>query len=490
MGNPTGFMDIARRVPKLRDPLARVKDFKEHPVPLDVADLRKQASRCMDCGVPFCMSGCPLGNVIPQFNDHIYQDQWQQAIDVLHSTNNFPEFTGRVCPAPCESACVAGLNGEPVTIKQSEAVIADKILEDGFLNPAPTLPDTAKTVGVVGAGPAGLACAQQLRRAGHQVRVYEKAPRAGGLLTYGIPEYKLPKDLVQIRVQQLMDEGVEFKFGVEVGEDMSLDDIHAKHDAVVLALGSQIPRDLKIPGREATGIHFAMDFLANQTSDLLAEPYWHYPDAISAEGKNVIVIGGGDTGSDCIGTALRQGAKSVVNFELMPKHPTDRSDDNPWPEYSRIYRVSSSMEENLMVGGSTEYSILTEDFCLGESGELTGVTTTLVQWHKNSLDGSMHMVPVADSRRVWKADLVLLALGYVGPKVDALVQDMGVQLDKAGQISTDDQKRTTREGLFAAGDCRRGQSLIVWAIAEGRDTASSVDSFLTGRPSELPKVKT
>jgi len=484
MSNPKGFMEFDQETPQVRDLAERIQDFKEHELPFNVEKTKNQAARCMDCGVPFCMSGCPLGNMIPNFNDMAHRDNWEEAIRTLHATNNFPEFTGRVCPAPCESACVLGIIEAPVTIKVLENEIADRAFEYDLVIPEPPQQRTDKKVAIVGSGPAGLACAQQLNRAGHLVTVFEKAPQAGGLLLYGIPDYKLPPALVERRVIQLRREGVFFRMGTWVGRGPTFEQLHSEFDAVVLCNGAEKPRELAIPGRQLEGVHLAMDFLPQQTSINLNEPIWNYPDPISAKDKNVIVIGGGDTGSDCIGTSLRQGAKKVTNFEILEKLKGQRPPTNPWPQYDLVYRVSSSMKENFSGGGSTEYTLVTKEF-LGKADHLTHVKTCQVKW------GDKGFSEVADSTQTWPCDLVLLAMGYTGPVTELLTKQLDVRVDGNGNLDADQEtKMTSVEGVFVAGDCRRGQSLIVWAIAEGRDTAASVDSWLTGAPSRLPRVRT
>ncbi|MFT4553118.1 MAG: glutamate synthase (NADPH/NADH) small chain [Chlamydiales bacterium] len=479
------FLQIDREEKATRCPTVRISDFQEHHTKVCGDLVHRQAGRCMDCGVPFCMTGCPLGNKIPNFNRMVYGDEWDDAIDMLHSTNNFPEFTGRVCPAPCESSCVLGLIKPAVSIKQIEMTIAEKGFENGRIFPVKPEVRTGKKVLVIGAGPAGLACSQQLNRVGHLVTVMDKAPYAGGLLTYGIPEYKLPKSMVLRRVDQLKEEGICFRFSCEVGKDVHFQDLKKEYDAVVLCVGSENPRDLVIPGREGSGVYFAMDYLSQQSSDLSKSQEWS-SEKLSPKDKKVIVIGGGDTGADCIGTSLRLGASSVVNFELMPKAPEERCEDtNPWPQYKRVYRVSSSMEENLALGGNTEYSIATKRFIRNEKGDLKALETVRVDWT------SGRPVELAGSEQQWLCDMVFLALGYLQPLTENLLQETHVSTTERGNISTEEEsKMTVEEGVFAAGDCRRGQSLVVWAIAEGRDTAAAVDTWLMERPSLLPRVNT
>jgi NAD(P)H-dependent glutamate synthase small subunit len=486
MGDPRGFIKHGRRDKIMQPVTARLQHFDEHyDYPSD-EKVKTQAARCMDCGVPFCMTGCPLGNLIPEWNDLVYRGQWKQALKALHATNNFPEFTGRVCPAPCETSCVLGINEPAVTIKLHEVSIVDKGFEEGWIKPEPPARRSGKKVAIVGSGPAGLACAQQLNRAGHQVCVFEKADRAGGLLMYGIPHYKLQKDRVQRRIAQLEAEGIEFRYRSEVGTELPFDELKSTYDAVVLATGAEQPRDLPLAGRELDGIHFAMEFLPQQNrancgdSDLAALHPKH--KTINAKGKRVIVIGGGDTGSDCIGTSLRQGASSVVNFELLAQPPETRAADNPWPQWSRIFRISSSVEEMRVMGGDVHYELMTTGF-IGRNRKVTGLETTRVRWE----NGRPHKID--GSEKTWKCDLVLLALGFLGPQT-ALLEQSGCATDQRSNVLTNAKNRMTSvPGVFAAGDCRRGQSLVVWAISEGREVARCVDEYLTGRPSLLPEVR-
>ena len=489
MGDPRGFLKHQRQTASLRKPSERLGDWEEHYIPLDEEKKRIQGSRCMDCGVPFCQSGCPLGNLIPDFNDLVFKNQWKEALRTLHATNNFPEFTGKICPAPCENSCVLGVIEPPVTIKQMEASIVDKAFEEGYIRAQMPAFKTGKTVAIVGAGPAGLACAQQLNRAGHSVTVYERSPKAGGLVRWGIPAYKLRKEVVQRRVDLLVEEGIRFVYNTAVGKDISWKELKEKFNAVVVAIGAEKPRDLPVLGREADGVHYAMEFLPQNISRIYKEEPWNTQHEIKATGKDVVVIGGGDTGSDCIGTSLRQGARSVVNFELLPKPPQDRSGNNPWPQYARVYRVSSSMEENFNVGGTTDYNILTKEFIKDEKGKLKAVKTVGVEWTPRP-NGGPAMSEVPGTEKIWNVQLALLAMGFLGPVTESLVKELGVELDVRSNIKTDENtKMTNIKGLFAAGDCRRGQSLVVWAIAEGREIASNVDAYLTGQPSLLPRVR-
>ena len=486
MGDPKGFLKHDRQDRSVAAVAERLGHHQEHYKDLGEESVRTQASRCMDCGVPYCMSGCPLGNLIPEWNDLVYRGDWEEAIRRLHATNNFPEFTGRICPAPCENSCTLGIIAPAVTIKMHEVTIVDKAFEAGLIKPQPPQRRSGKTVAVVGGGPAGLACAQQLNRAGHEVTVFEKADRAGGLLMYGIPHYKLRKEKVQRRIDQLAEEGIHFRFGTEVGADVTAEQLQKDFNAVVLATGAEHPRDLPAPGRDLDGIHFAMEFLpqSNRSNwgdeDIAAL----HPDkkTIWAEGKKVIVIGGGDTGSDCIGTSLRQGAASVNNFELLPKPPAERAPENPWPQYARIYRMSSSVEEMIESGGDVHYSIMTKEF-FGENGKVTGLKTVDLKWE------GRQFTEVEGSERTWDCDLVLLAMGFLGPR-QGLVEQFGLETDQRSNIVTDPVTRMTSvDGIFAAGDCRRGQSLVVWALAEGREIANKVDSWLMQEPSLLPSVR-
>jgi len=486
MGDPRGFIKHRRRDKTLQTVNSRLQHHDEHYNYPSDEQVKTQAARCMDCGVPFCMTGCPLGNLIPEWNDLVYKGQWKQALQALHATNNFPEFTGRVCPAPCETSCVLGINEPAVAIKLHEVSIIDKGFEKGWIVPQPPTRRTGKTVAIIGGGPAGLACAQQLNRAGHQVTVFEKTDRAGGLLMYGIPHYKLRKEKVQRRVDLLTAEGIAFRYSCEAGKDILFDELKATYDAVVVATGAEEPRDLPIEGRDLEGIHFAMEFLPQQNranwGDADVAALHPHRQAISAKGKKVIVIGGGDTGSDCIGTAMRQGASSVINFELLEQPPKNRGADNPWPQWSRIMRVSSSVEEMNVMGGDVHYEIMTTRF-IGAYKKIASLETVKVRWvngRPEKVEGSEH---------IWKCDLVLLAMGFLGPRTELLKQ-IGCDTDLRSNIKTDPKTRMSSiDGVFAAGDCRRGQSLVVWAISEGREVARCVDEYLTGSPSLLPKVR-
>ncbi|WP_278313995.1 glutamate synthase subunit beta [Lolliginicoccus levis] len=476
MGDPRGFLKHGRELPVRRPVALRLLDWHEVYEPFDKNLLQTQAGRCMDCGIPFCHEGCPLGNIIPEWNDLVYKDRWKEAIDRLHATNNFPEFTGRLCPAPCEAACVLGINEPAVTIKQVEVEIIDHAFEQGWVEPVHPRHTTGKYVAVVGSGPAGLAAAQQLTRAGHAVTVYERADRIGGLLRYGIPEFKMEKRHIDRRIAQMEAEGTIFRTGVNVGVDLPVEQLHSDFDAVVLAGGATQWRDLPIPGRENEGVYQAMEYLpiSNrvQFGDI-DEP------TISAKGKKVVIIGGGDTGADCLGTSLRQGAEIVHQFEIMPRPPEERPDANPWPTYPMIYRVSSAHEE----GGERVYSVNTEEF-LGKDGKLTGLRAHEVKM----VDGRFQKVE--DSDFELEADLVFLAMGFVGPEKEGLLDKLGVDYTDRGNVSRDSNWGSTVPGVFVAGDMGRGQSLIVWAIAEGRACASAVDQYLEGSTALPAPVKT
>lgn len=478
MDNHKGFMLYNRELPSLRSPSERIKDFKTHEKDFGIAKTITQANRCMGCGIPFCSSACPIGNPIPQFNHLVKKEQWREALKLLHATNNFPEFTGLVCPAPCESSCVLGLIDDSVTIKHLEWEIIETGFANNWVKAIPPKERTGKSVAIIGSGPAGLACAQQLNRAGHKVSVYEKSAQAGGLLRYGIPEYKLPKQFVDRRLALLEEEGIHFHLACEIGVDKNFEQIQREHDAVVLAIGSEVPRDLKIPGRGGRGVYYAMDFLSRQ--------HQSYKSAIPIKNKNVLVIGGGDTGSDCIGTSLRLGAKSVTNFELRPKPPQQRSEDNPWPQYAQTYKISSSMEENFAKGGQTLYSTNTKSFILDAKENLIGVEAVQVEWSADSRE----FKEIPGSEKKYECDAVFLALGYIKPDLTKLFANNTPKFASNGTCITNESKMTNIPGLFAAGDCRRGQSLIVWAIAEGRDTAAKVDAWLMNKVSRLPACNT
>jgi glutamate synthase (NADPH/NADH) small chain len=481
MGKVTGFIEIARKKPPARPIPERLRDWREVYLPYPEATLKGQAARCMDCGIPFCHQGCPLGNLIPDWNDFVYRDRWDAAIERLHATNNFPEFTGRLCPAPCEGACVLGIVSDPVTIKGIEVSIVDRAFDEGRVVPRPPLARTGKRVAVVGSGPAGLAAADQLNRAGHFVTVLERADRVGGLLRYGIPAFKMEKRFLDRRLTLMRDEGIEFKTNCNVGVNVSVDELRHTYHAIVLAGGATAPRDLKVPGRELKGIHFAMEYLTESNRRCEGDDVPGVDDAgaITAKDKHVIIIGGGDTGADCLGTTHRQGARSVHQLELLSRPPDDRAETNPWPLWPNIFRVSSAHEE----GGERLYSISTQRF----SGDAQGHVTTLhaVQVEIINKDGRLSFEPVPGSEFELKADLVLLAMGFLGPERHGMLDQLGVKMTDRGNVWRDGTWMTNVPGVFTAGDMQRGQSLIVWAIAEGRSAARGVDAFLMGS-SDLP----
>lgn len=489
MGDVRGFMKFGRQHFG-KEPVAdRLKHYNEFLTVLSSQDLQDQGARCMDCGVPFCHTGCPLGNIIPDWNDLVYRGQWREALDRLHATNNFPEFTGRVCPAPCETACVLGINEDPVAIKQIEMSIADRGFDEGWITAEPPLARTGKKVAVIGSGPAGLAAAQQLNRAGHEVTVFERANRPGGLLMYGIPDFKLEKSRVWRRIEQLKAEGVEFRTNANVGVNVSADELRRDFDAIAICIGSTFPRDLKIPGREFAGVHFAMEFLPQQNARNQGDEF-SSEQSILATGKDVIIIGGGDTGSDCTGTSNRHGAASVTQFELLPQ-PADlgyfprraeRPANTPWPNWPIILRTSTSHEE----GCDRHWSILTKEFRGDEQGRLASLVTVEVEFVTGA-DGRPTLQELPGTEKIWPCQLVLLAMGFLGPEQTGPVGALGLELDPRGNIKCDANYMSSVEGVFAAGDARRGQSLVVWAIHEGREAARAVDKYLMG-VSHLPSV--
>ena len=483
MGLATGFLEIERKDRSYEPVEQRLKNYKEFVLPMPPAEVSRQGARCMDCGIPYCHNGCPVNNIIPQFNELVRRDRWKDALEVLHSTNNFPEFTGRICPAPCEASCTLNIDDNPVTIKSIECAIVDRGWQEGWIQPLVPLHKTGKRVAVVGSGPAGLSCAQQLARAGHSVTLFEKADRVGGLLRYGIPDFKMEKHHIDRRMRQMEAEGVEFRTGVEVGATLSIKSLLEGYDAVALTGGAELPRDLEVPGRELSGIHFAMDFLTQQNKrnagddEARAAPR----GTLSAKGKHVIVIGGGDTGSDCVGTSNRHGAASVTQLEVMPQPPVRENKALTWPDWPLKLRSSSSHEE----GAARDFAVLTKR-AVGSNGKIEALECVRVEWAKGA-DGRMGMQEVAGSSFELRADLVLLAMGFLGPRRPGLVEQAGVALDPRGNVAANVKDyQTSVPRLFAAGDMRRGQSLVVWAIREGRQCARSIDESLMGT-STLPR---
>lgn len=485
MTKPTGFMEYPRLVPISREPLERIRDWKEFHSHLPESTLREQGARCMDCGVPFChtgkmlgghTSGCPLNNLIPEWNDRVSRGEWRTALDLLHETNNFPEFTGRVCPAPCEGSCVLGINEPPVTIKNIEVSIADRGWEEGWIVPSPPAHRTGKKVAVVGSGPAGLAAAAELNRAGHEVTVYERADRIGGLLTYGIPQMKLENHLVQRRVDLLTAEGVVFVTNTEIGVNYPTASLKSDFDAVVLCGGATVPRDLTVEGRDFAGIHFAMDYLTATEKSLL-DSGLEDGNYIPAKDLNVVVIGGGDTGTDCVSTSLRHGCRSLVQLEILSRPPDERAPDNPWPQWPKVYRLDYGQEEAAALFGADprDYAVSTRRFLGDDAGRVRAVEVVDVR----RVDGGFE--EVRGTEREIAADLVLLAMGFLGPRREGMIAELGVNLDARGNVVIDDDRMTSEPGIFAAGDMSRGQSLVVWAIADGRNAARGANAFLMGR---------
>jgi glutamate synthase (NADPH/NADH) small chain len=479
LGEPTGFKDRPRQPPPRRDTQERIRDYNEFVLHWTEEEARAQGARCMDCGIPFCHKGCPLGNVIPDFNDFVYKGQWERALAALHATNNFPEFTGRICPAPCEAACTLSINQDPVTIEYIEKAIADRGWEEGWIKPQPPATRTGKKVAVIGSGPSGMAAAQQINRAGHSVTVFERENYVGGLLRLGIPDFKLDKHYVERRVQQMRDEGVVFRTGVYVGRNLAVVDLKRDFDVILLCIGSTIPRNLDVPGRDLKGVHFAMDFLTQQNKILSGE---EFPEEarISAEGKRVVILGGGDTGADCLATSHRQGAEIVRQFDIIPEPPVTRAAGNPWPQWPVILRRSYALDE----GGSLDWSIGTKSFS-GSNGHVEKLHMVRLDWQRDE-SGRQQMVEMPGTEFDVDADLVLLAMGFLHPERHGLVEALGVELDPRGNVKTDANKMSSVPGIFAAGDASRGQSLVVWALSEGREAARGVDLYLMGETS-LPR---
>ncbi len=479
MGKPTGFTEFRRQVPQRKPVEDRLKNYQEIYLPWAEELSKTQGSRCMNCGIPFCHSGCPLGNLIPDWNDLVYRGKWKEALDSLHATNNFPEFTGRICPAPCEAACTLSINNDPVTIEFIEKAISDRGWAEGWIVPHPPTWRSGKSVAVVGSGPSGLATAAQLNHAGHLVTVYERNETIGGLLRLGIPDFKLEKDVVQRRINQMAAEGVTFVTNAHIGQNVPVSDLKEKFDAIVLTGGSTVPRDLDVPGRELTGIYPAMDYLMmqNRTNTGVEFPE---PEQISATGKHVVILGGGDTGADCLGTAHRQGALSVHQFELLPEPPVERSEGNPWPQWPLILRSASAHEE----GGVRDYNIQTKSFS-GSNGQVTKLHGIRLEWGAPDETGRPTMKEIEGTEFEIEADLVLFALGFLHPEKNGMLDDLGVELDGRGNVTTNTDRMTSVPGVFAAGDMHRGQSLVVWALAEGRQAAHGVDKYLMGA-TELP----
>jgi glutamate synthase (NADPH/NADH) small chain len=478
VGKVTGFLEIKRKKPPARPVAERLRDWREYYLPYPVDDLTKQAARCMDCGIPFCHQGCPLGNIIPDWNDLVYKNNWREALDRLHATNNFPEWTGRLCPAPCEGACVLGINDDPVTIKGVELAIVERAFDEGWVGAQPPAARTGKRVAVVGSGPAGLAAAEQLNRAGHAVTVFERDDRIGGLLRYGIPEFKMEKRFVDRRLRIMEKDGIVFRTNAHVGVNVAVGNLRRDFDAIVLAGGACWPRDLPMPGRELRGVHFAMEYLTLQNrrceGDSIADEKF-----ITAQGKRVVIIGGGDTGADCLGTVHRQGARSVHQFELLPRPPDQRATDNPWPQWPNIFRVSGAHEE----GGERVYAVSTQRFLGDAQGRVRALEAVKVDMVREG--GRLEFKPIPGSEFTLEVELVLLAMGFLGAERPGMLTDLGVPLTERGNVQRDANWMTSVPGVFACGDMQRGQSLIVWAIAEGRSAARGVDLYLMGK-SDLP----
>jgi len=484
MGKPTGFLEFTRVSPQKNDPKERIGNFREFVLPFEKTELNKQAARCMNCGVPFCHHGCPLGNVIPEFNDAVYREDWLEAYDILTSTNNFPEFTGRICPAPCESSCVLGINQPPVSIEEIEKHIIEIAFDKGYVQPKEPLVRTGKKVAVVGSGPAGLAVAAQLNQAGHLVTVFERDDRPGGLLRYGIPDFKLEKHIVDRRIDVMEKEGIAFQCNANVGVNVSVNDLLREYSALVLAGGSTVPRDLTIPGRSLSGVHYAMEFLKQQNKFTAEkDPFANREiesnvaeGIITAKNKNVVVIGGGDTGSDCVGTSNRQGARSVTQFELLPQPPRERTPFMPWPSYPMVLKTSSSHEE----GCERQWAIATKEFIGNEKGELIALKTVELEW-KVEEGKPINFIEKAGSEKIIPCELVLLAMGFVAPQKTGLLDELDVEQDERGNVKAGEKEfKTNIPKVFTCGDMRRGQSLVVWAISEGRECARKVDEFLMG----------
>ena len=479
MGEPSGFKEIQRKAPPRRPVQERVGDYREFVLHWTEDDARGQGARCMDCGLPFCHRACPLGNLIPDWNDLVYKGQWERALAALHSTNNFPEFTGRICPAPCEASCTLSINQDPVTIEYIEKAISDRGWQEGWIKPQPPATRTGKKVAVIGSGPSGMAAAQQINRAGHLVTVFERDNYVGGLLRLGIPDFKLEKHVVERRVEQMKAEGITFRTGTAVGRDVTAEQLRSDFDAVLLCIGSTIPRNLDVPGRDLKGVHFAMEYLTQQNK-LNAGESVAPEDRITAEGKRVVILGGGDTGADCLGTAHRQGAEIVRQYELLPEPPTKRPGNNPWPQWPLVLRSSAAHEE----GGVRDYNISTKSFS-GSNGTVEKLNAVRLNWQADA-SGRMQMAEIAGSEFDVDADLVLLALGFLHPQKAGIVEDLGLELDPRGNIKTDANKMSSVPGIFAAGDASRGQSLVVWALSEGREAARGLDLYLMGE-TELPR---